>query len=227
MPAITPYASTALKGVSRVSVNNVSASQVTYTYRAPSDSTPVKEYEVCFVCHSSWTTQPAGQTNYAAVFNDKNPSFHPLEAKAKNTGINAGTFVNGWGPGKLVTCTDCHTSDDPTIRGPHGSTNQWILKKTYARSNSPALASNGLCYDCHNPNVYNTSGSALSRFKGVGRAGHTHGGYSCYACHESHGSTAKPFLLGHSVTTYTKTAIGGSCDPSCHGSESYTVAYPR
>ncbi len=222
-----PYASTALKAVPRVSVNNVSSTSVTYTYRPPSDPTTVKEYEVCFVCHSSWTTQPAGQTNYAAVFNTRIPSFHPVEGTALDTGINAGSFANGWGPGMLVTCTDCHTSDDTTIRGPHGSANQWILKKPYVRANSPAHPSNGICFDCHSASVYNTSGSTLSRFRGVDRAGHTHGGYNCYACHESHGSTAKPFLLGHSVTTYTKTSTGGSCDPSCHGSESYTVAYPR
>jgi predicted CXXCH cytochrome family protein len=225
--AAAPYASAALKAVPRVSVNNVSATSVTYTYRGPLDPTPVKEYELCFVCHSSWTTQPTTQTNYAAVFNTKVPSFHPVEGTATDTGINASAFTNGWGPGMLVTCTDCHTSDDTTIRGPHGSANQWILKKPYVRANSPAHPSNGICYECHSASVYNTSGSTLSRFRGTGRAGHTHGGYNCYACHESHGSTAKPFLLGHSVTVYTKTTTGGTCDPSCHGSESYTVAYPR
>ena len=75
--------------------------------------------------------------------------------------------------------------------------------------------------------MYNASGSTLSRFSGRSRAGHIHGSYNCYACHESHGSTSKPFLLGHSMTVYTKTTTGGTCDPSCHGSETYTVAYPR
>ena len=164
--AAAPYASKALKGVPRISVNNVSATQVTYTYRSGADPTPAKEYEVCFVCHSSWTTQPAGQTNYAAVFNTKNPSFHPVEAAAVNAGIKAGSFTNGWGPGMLVTCTDCHTSDDTTIRGPHGSANQWILKKPYVRANSPAHPSNGVCFECHSASVYNTSGSTLSRFTG-------------------------------------------------------------
>jgi predicted CXXCH cytochrome family protein len=222
-----PLASANLKGVPRVSVNNVSSSQVTYTYRAPSDTTPVREYEVCFVCHSSWTTQPTTQTNYAAVFNTKNPSYHPVEAVALDTGINPASFTNGWGPGMMVTCTDCHTSDDTTIRGPHGSANQWILKKPYVKANSPAHPSNGICFECHSANVYNTSGSALSRFRGVERAGHTHGGYNCYACHVSHGSQSKPFLFGNSLSTYTKTTTGGSCDPSCHGSESYSVGYPR
>ena len=222
-----PNAASALKGVPRVSVNNVSVSSVTYTYRPGTDPTPAKEYEVCFVCHSSWTTQPAGQTNYAMVFNTKNPSYHPVEAKGLDTGINPAAFTNGWGPGMLVTCTDCHTSDDTTIRGPHGSANQWILKKPYVKANSPAHPSNGICFECHSASVYNTSGSRLSRFRGIDRPGHTHGGYNCYACHESHGSSSKPFLLGHSLTTYTKTATGGTCDPTCHGSESYTVAYPR
>lgn len=226
-PATAPYASAALKGVPRVSVDNISAGVTSYIYRPPSDSTPVKEYEVCFTCHSSWTTQPAGQKNYAAVFNTKNPSFHPVEATGLDTGINAGAFVNGWGPGMMVTCTDCHTSDDTNIRGPHGSANQWILKKPYTRSTSGALASNGLCFDCHNPNVYNTSGSTLSRFSGRDRPGHTHGGYNCYACHESHGSTSKPFLIGNNLETYTRTSTGGTCNPTCHGNESYSVAYPR
>lgn len=225
--AVAPYASAALKGVPRVSVNNVSATSVTYTYRGPSDPTPVKEYEVCFVCHSSWTTQPAGQTNYAAIFNTRIPSYHPVEGVATDTGIKAGAFTNGWGPGMLVTCTDCHTSDDTTIRGPHGSANQWILKKPYVKANSPAHPGNGICFECHSASVYNNSGSTLSRFSGRSRPGHTHGTYNCYACHESHGSTSKPFLLGHSMTVYTKTSTGGTCDPSCHGSETYTVAYPR
>jgi predicted CXXCH cytochrome family protein len=225
--AAAPYASSALKGVPRVSVNNLSSTAVAYTYRPATDPTPVKEYEVCFTCHSAWTTQPAGQTNYAAVFNTKNPSFHPVEATALDTGINPGAFVNGWGPGMMVSCTDCHTSDDTNIRGPHGSANQWILKKPYTRSTSGALASNGLCFDCHNPSVYNTSGSTLSRFSGRDRPGHTHGGYNCYACHESHGSTSKPFLIGNNLETYTKTSTGGTCNPTCHGNENYTVAYPR
>lgn len=226
IPPVPPYASTSLKGVARVSVNNLNSNSVTYTFRSGSDLTPAKEFELCFLCHSGWTTQPAGQANYAAKFNDQNPSFHPVEAVGKNLNINPITFTNGWTETSLTYCTDCHTSDDTTMRGPHGSANQWILKKPYTRNTTPALASNGLCFDCHSYAVYGAN-VAGSRFRNVDRSGHNHGGYNCYACHESHGSSTKPFLLGNSLTTYTKTATGGTCDPSCHGSESYTVAYPR
>jgi predicted CXXCH cytochrome family protein len=221
-----PFASTALKGVARVAVNNLSSGSQTYTFRSAADPTPVKEYELCFLCHSGWTTQPVGQTNFAAKFNDRNPSFHPVEAVGKNLNINPVTFTNGWTETSLVYCTDCHTSDDPTLRGPHGSANPWILKRPYTRSNSPALASNGLCFECHSYAVYGANAPG-SRFRNVDRSGHNHGGYNCYACHESHGSSTKPFLLGNSVTIYTKTATGGSCNPSCHGNENYSVAYPR
>lgn len=221
-----PLASVSLKGVARVAVNNLAAGTQTYLFRSAADPTPMKEFELCFLCHSGWTTQPTGQTNYAAKFNDKNPSFHPVEAVGKNLNINPITFTNGWTETSLTYCTDCHTSDDTTIRGPHGSVNQWILKKPYSRSTSGALASNGLCFDCHSYAVYGAN-VAGSRFRNVDRSGHNHGGYNCYACHESHGSSTKPFLLGNNVTIYTKTATGGTCDPSCHGSESYNVAYPR
>jgi hypothetical protein len=227
---VLPAAPGSLRGVARVSANNISSNQFTLTYRAASEPGPVREYEVCFTCHSSWTTRPAGQSDFAAKFNDKNPSFHPVEGAGKNLNINAAAWTNGWKETSLVYCTDCHTSDDTTIRGPHGSNNRWILKRPYTNANSPALASNGLCFDCHSYAVYaSTSTSTVgSRWRGISdRPGHTHGGYSCYACHDSHGSSTTPFLLGHSVSVYTKTATGGSCDPSCHGAESYSVAYPR
>lgn len=200
---------------------------IVYTYRPPEDPAPVKEYELCFTCHSGWTTQPSGQSNHAAKFNDKNASYHPVEAAGKNRNINTVAFVNGWKEDSLMYCTDCHTSDDTSVRGPHGSANRWILKKPIVAANSPSMPSTGICFDCHSYSVY-ASNATGSRWRGVSdRPGHTHGGYNCYACHDSHGSSTMPFLLGHSITRYTKTTNGGTCVATCHGSESYTVAYPR
>jgi predicted CxxxxCH...CXXCH cytochrome family protein len=62
---------------------------------------------------------------------DANPSWATslgLKQGAPNTGLD-NTFVDGWGAGSLVACSDCHGSDstdDPW--GPHGSANQWLLK---------------------------------------------------------------------------------------------------
>ena len=95
-----------------------------------------REYEICFKCHSSWTTQPAGQSNLAVKFNANNLSYHPVEAAGKNTGIKALSFVNGWTDTKLMYCSDCHTSDTTTVRGPHGSANRYILKKPYTASSA-------------------------------------------------------------------------------------------
>ena len=65
--------------------------------------------------------------------------------------------------------------------------------------------------------------------------GHTYhvGGrrYPCYACHTTHGAATLPSLLvtGRSpgINSYTRTANGGSCSPTCHGQESYTINYAR
>ena len=55
--------------------------------------------------------------------------------------------------------------------------------------------------------------------------------YSCYNCHDSHGSANLPNLLvtGRSpgINSYTRTTSGGSCAPTCHESENYSVTYPR
>ena len=242
VPAL-PYATSALKGVPRVSVNNISSNQVQYIFRGANDPTPAKEYEVCFTCHSAWTMQPSGQANYAAKFNTQNASFHPVEGQGRNLNINPNSFVNGWTADKTMFCTDCHTSDDTSVRGPHASTNQYILKKptvasTTRRPSGATMAAGEECFDCHNYDTYanNSAATAVknySRFSGEEGHGYHVGSrrYSCYNCHETHGSANLPNLLvtGRSpgINTYTRTANGGTCAPTCHGSESYSVTYPR
>lgn len=241
VPSIAPGASANLKGVSRVSVTNISPGVVAYQFRGTDDPTPVKEYELCFNCHSSWTTQPSGQSNLAADLNTLNASFHPVEGPGKNLNINPLSFVNGWNATKMMTCTDCHASDDTTIRGPHGSSWQYILKKQAIASparRSVVMANTELCFDCHSFDTYaNTSASSTvrnySRFSGGnGHAYHVGSQrYACYTCHETHGTTTLPNLLvtGRSpgINTYTRTASGGTCVATCHGSESYSVSYAR
>ena len=100
------------------------------------------------------------------------------------------------------------------------------------------MASTELCFDCHRYDTYaNTSASATvrnySRFSGGnGHAYHVGSQrYSCYNCHETHGAADQPNLLvtgrNPGINTYTRTAGGGTCAPSCHGRESYSVTYPR
>jgi hypothetical protein len=92
--------------------------------------------------------------------------------------------------------------------------------------------------DCHRYDTY-ANNSASSTLKNYSRFGSNDGHayhvgsrrYPCYSCHETHGATTLPNLLvtgrNPGINTYTRTANGGTCVATCHGSEGYTVAYPR
>jgi len=243
LPPSPPNVSNRLLGVSRVRVTNGAAGSVpAYAYVPPGDPGTAREYEICFKCHSSWTTQPVGQSNLAVYFNPNNPSYHPVEAQGKNRNINPLAFVNGWTWDRLMFCSDCHGSDATTVEGPHGSANRYILKKPYTASSSTrTMAATESCFDCHRYDTY-ANNNATNTVKGYSRfnqpafsQGHTyHVGsrrYPCYACHQSHGSAAMPGLIvtGRSpgLNSYTQTTTGGSCSPTCHGTETYTINYAR
>lgn len=242
-PPVRPYVSGKLKGVGRVSVVNVSTNTVNYIYRPPWDPTPTKEYEICFTCHSGFTTQPAQQSNYAQKFNTYNLSYHPVEGVGKNTNINQNAFVNGWRGDSLMYCSDCHSADNSQVKGPHGSQYRYILKKQYtASSSSRTMSRDELCFDCHNYDTYandqaSNTVKSYSRFNPPAfNRGHTyHVGnrrYPCYACHDTHGSANQRFLLvtgrNPGLNSFTLTANGGTCAPTCHGSKTYNALnYPR
>ncbi|MFN8586571.1 MAG: cytochrome c3 family protein [Candidatus Eisenbacteria bacterium] len=232
-------------GVSRVAVvNGLAGSRPLYQFVAGSDTltTPNAEYQLCFKCHSTWTTQPTGQTDFATVLNPANPSFHPVESVGRNTNIRSGSFVIGWSATSITRCGSCHGSDFGTVDGPHGSSYQYLLKKPYTASAARrTMSSTEICFTCHDWNVYaNNSSSntvkAYSRFNPSAESnGHTYHvssqRVSCYSCHITHGSTSKSFLIvtgrNPGINTFTQTTNGGTCAPTCHGSESYTVNYAR
>jgi predicted CXXCH cytochrome family protein len=232
-------------GASRVRVlNGPAGTSPSYFFAAGSDtvSGPPAEYQLCFKCHSSWTSQPSGQTDFGLVLNPNNPSFHPVEGQGRNLNIPAGAFAFGWGATSLTPCGSCHGSDAGAVRGPHGSNNRYLLRQPYtASSNSRSMASNEICFQCHSYDVYANPGApdavrAYSRFNkpGVDKGHAEHVGEEqrpCYACHTTHGSTTSPHLIvtgrNPGISTYTETPGGGTCAPTCHGAESYTVNYAR
>jgi predicted CXXCH cytochrome family protein len=130
-----------LAGVPRVAVTNGAAGAVpAYALLAATDATPVQEYQLCFKCHASWTTQPAGQDDLALGLNPANESFHPVEAPGKGTSTQlAASLAGGSGLPHLttsdtITCSDCHGSEALPLTvskvsaytgavptGPHGS----------------------------------------------------------------------------------------------------------
>ena len=232
-------------GASRVSVlNSYAGSAPMYTYLPASDTTsaPNAEYQLCFKCHSSWTTAPVGQTDLAKVLNPANPSFHPVEAPGANPNISPLAFTPGWSASSITRCGDCHGSDFGLTRGPHGSMYKGILKAPYdATPSRRTMTSNELCFSCHSYDVYANlnappSVSAASRFNSPGidkgHAFHISGeNVPCADCHVTHGSSTLPNLLvlgrNPGLGSYTRTATGGTCTPTCHGSESYPVNYAR
>lgn len=245
MGATGSDASKTTLGVSRVMVlNGPAGAPPLYTFVPGSDtlSAPVAEYQLCFKCHSSWTTQPAGQTDFARVLNPANPSHHAVEGPGANPGIDPMAFVAGWSASSTVRCGDCHGPDFGSVRGPHGSIYEHLLVADYPASPAPrTMTSNELCFRCHSFDVYandQSPGMVLhaSRFNGsgaqLGHAGHVAGqSVPCYACHTTHGSTTQPFLLvtgrAPGLLSYTRTVSGGTCTPTCHGTESYLVNYAR
>jgi predicted CXXCH cytochrome family protein len=232
-------------GVSRLRVQNGGpGAPPTYTFVAGADtlSPALAEYELCFKCHSSWTSQPTGQTDLALVLNPSNPSYHPVEAPGRNPNIRLGAFAAGWDAGSTTRCGSCHGSDGGSVAGVHGSNYQYLLKQPYTASSfERTMLQDESCFACHAYDVY-ANPTALpatlenSRFNepGVTKGHAKHVGEAqvpCYACHTTHGSTTLPHLLvtGRSpgIQSITVTATGGTCASTCHDSQSYTVNYAR
>jgi len=243
VPPTPPNASNRIVAVGRVRVENGPAGTTpVYTWAGPEQTSFPNEYEVCFKCHSSWTTRPAGQSDLALLLNPNNPSFHPVEEAGRNRNIDPNAFVNGWSWDRLTYCSDCHSSDDPTVRGPHGSNYRHLLKADYAATSvRTPMAPSDLCFECHAWDVYANRSTPqsvrrASRFNPPAISqGHTYHvdqrGYSCFACHASHGSTLFPALIATGrvpgLAGFTQSLNGGSCSPTCHGGETYTINYPR
>ncbi|MBC8316260.1 MAG: hypothetical protein H8E41_00010 [Desulfobulbaceae bacterium] len=239
MRPVAPEASQRNLRVSRIRVQNSGPGVIPrYEYLPASDtSTPVLEYEICYKCHSSWTQQPPGQQDIAKLLNTNNASFHPVEGQGKNFGIDPNSFVDStMNSFSTIYCSDCHGSEDPDNRGPHGSQFSNILKGPYeTQSNSRPSTREDLCFICHSFETYADSFSALfqqeaSRFnKHVSHVGQQN--IPCFACHASHGSPQFGALIvtgrNPGLRSFSMTTNGGSCMPTCHDSRSYTVTYPR
>jgi len=120
-------ASGRLASVSGVSVTNGAAgSSPTYTFLDGETAAPTREYQLCFKCHSGFTTLPSNTgftpsryvLDKGVELNPANPSYHPVEAAGKNTTQKMTDSLNGTSPYKLWTfttsstirCSNCHAS---------------------------------------------------------------------------------------------------------------------
>lgn len=146
--------------VSGVAVTNGAAGTVpTYTWLDGMVQPVTAEYQLCFKCHSSYTTLPddvAGKpsqnfSDLATDFNPANGSYHPIEAPGRNQTQKLADSLAGKSPYKLwnfktsdtVRCVSCHSSNttatptDPATNPAdstltvHASTNRGILIRPY------------------------------------------------------------------------------------------------
>ncbi len=162
----------ALKGISGVEV-------ITGTRTLAWDSSVTYEYELCYKCHSSYTTLPSynppsyKETDKSAEFNPANPSFHPVESAGKNNSSYMANSLSGTSPFKLwnftptsvIRCVNCHGDPalaDPAspppanaLLSPHTSANRAILMSPYRdrqlKSSAEGYSASdfALCYQCH------------------------------------------------------------------------------
>lgn len=91
------------------------------------------EAYLCFKCHKS----------LAKYFNPSNPSYHAVVGLPKADPTYSGSYLNGWTPTSQMTCSDCHSSDNAGVRGPHGSNyalNRHWNNATDTAVNDPIIA---------------------------------------------------------------------------------------
>ncbi|MEQ1566663.1 MAG: cytochrome c3 family protein [Myxococcota bacterium] len=130
------------------------------------------QYELCFNCHgdaynAARDANATPATNKRLDFATANSAFHPVAAVGRNQSANLAAQLapNGLSTSTVLKCTDCHASnrtldatlaeDSASPTGPHGSSNDWILRGEYGRAYTsenwnPDNAE--LCLNCHAEN---------------------------------------------------------------------------
>jgi hypothetical protein len=141
------------------------------------------QWQVCFKCHSAANTAvtswKSGWTDLASEFNPRNQSYHPIIAPAAafaatgygNTQLSATQLTNGWKPGDMMYCSDCHGNNDTgygASQGPHASAVKFVLRGPNTRW--PTMADNATRF---------TTGSSSPFTAGQGTAS----GLFCLNCH--------------------------------------------
>ena len=150
-----------LTGVSGASVVNsqvADTAPTSYKFLDGVTDPVTREYQICFKCHSGFTTLTdnaevkANPSKYAldkaVEFNPANTSFHPVEAAGKNTTPAMRASLAGASTYKLwdfqvtstIRCLNCHASSaiaeiplpqPGSALAPHTSSNRGILIRNY------------------------------------------------------------------------------------------------
>lgn len=142
-----------------------------------------KEFQAPTAHKGEVTTTDSGAA--AAYSTNNHRGWHPVMDSTGRTPAIRNAGASNWNAPwdtavgtQTMYCTDCHGSNTaggtaiPTGGengnpwGPHGSTNNFVLKGTWADTTGNGDSSTGLCFKCHSYTNYATRGSGSSGFGG-------------------------------------------------------------
>ena len=203
-------------------------------------------YEICFRCHADGAFRPrlitsrqVGQTNARLEFQTSNPSFHPVIGPRRNSEVVS--LLPPLRVGSIITCTDCHNSDNARAaggsgaNGPHGSLFEPLLVRNYDTDDftTESARAYALCYGCHSrDSILNNESFPSHRSHIVDYQS------PCSVCHDAHGiyrgqgnsrnhsslinfdlSVASPAAgpRGRRVEYQDTGRFSGTCTLTCHG----------
>ncbi|RMH05237.1 MAG: hypothetical protein D6702_00870 [Planctomycetota bacterium] len=194
-------------------------------------------YEVCYKCHAATNLgNPAlprveVRTDVSVEFDPATSGgYHPIEAAGANSSVPS--LINGWTTSSVMRCEDCHAGDSG-VKGPHGSNNPWILKKTYVTADNTAesAANYALCYECH------SRASILGNNSFKKHSLHISGEKApCSVCHDGHASSGN-HLINFRTDVVSPNSQGklefiddgngmhGTCNLRCHGKDHRGKSY--
>jgi predicted CXXCH cytochrome family protein len=238
-PASPPALSGRLRGVRGLNVSGATVPEAQ------------QEYEVCLKCHGLRDQTTPGVVrddntrNVRLKISPSNPSYHPVTAAGRNGAISG--FEAGYSAGSIISCTDCHNSDEWTPtgtrpKGPHGSRYVLLLERQYEMNDptTEAYQTYATCYKCHNRTflIQDQARTFLHNKHVVGSQA------SCATCHDAHGSRQNIALItfmlrdrtGRTVVSPSQTqkrlqfiSLGpgrGQCYLLCHGKNHEPETYP-
>lgn len=230
--ASAPFVRGPNKGASGVDQNGNTVTSVTY------------EYEICYRCHSinsmtaSATPRQISQNNVRLEFASGNPSYHPVTTVGANP--NVPSLIAPLTTSSYIYCSDCHSSNNTGVTGPHGSIYSNILKYQYIKTDnsSESPASYALCYSCHSRTSILSDASFPYHYKHI-----VEEKTPCNVCHDAHGisstqgnSANNSNLINFDNTVVTNSSSGqrkfvdeglynGSCYLTCHGADHAPKSY--
>jgi hypothetical protein len=142
-----------------------------------------KEFQAPAAHKGELTTADSGAA--AAYSTNNHRGWHPVMDSTGRTPAIRNANANNWNypwrnavGTQTMYCTDCHGSSTAAATvipaggengspwGPHGSTNDFILKGSWASTTGNGDSATGLCFKCHSYTLYATRGGGSSGFGG-------------------------------------------------------------